>query len=122
MLKPFRLGLGGPLGSGRQYLPWIHLEDVVGAVLFALDTPTLAGPVNATVPNPPTQAEFARALGRAVGKPAVLPAPAFVLRLLLGEKADIVLKGQRALPNVLRANGYKFKFTELDKALADLLD
>jgi len=121
MLKPFRLGLGGPLGGGRQYLPWIHIEDVAGAILFALDTPALAGPVNATVPNPPTQAEFARVLGRAVGKPAALPAPAFALRLLLGEKADLVLKSQRAVPNALRANGYKFRYTELEKALADLL-
>ena len=121
MLRPFRLGLGGPLGSGHQYFPWIHLDDLVGAILFALDTPGLAGPVNAAVPNPPTQAEFARALGRALGKPAILPAPAFALRLLLGEKADIILNGQRAIPNALRARGFKFTYTELDKAFADLI-
>lgn len=121
MLRPFRLGLGGPLGSGHQYFPWIHLDDLVGAILFALDTPGLAGPVNAAVPNPPTQAEFARTLGRALGKPAILPAPAFALKLLLGEKADIILNGQRAIPNALRARGFKFTYTELDKAFADLI-
>lgn len=120
MLRPFRLGLGGPLGGGRQYQPWIHLDDLVAAILFALDTPALAGPVNASVPNPPTQAAFAKALGRAIGKPAILPAPAFALRLLLGEKADLVLNGQRALPNALRAQGFKFRHPELDAALSDL--
>ena len=121
MLKPFKLGLGGPLGGGRQYFPWIHVQDLVDALVFALDTPELSGPVNAAAPNPPTQAEFAKALGRALGKPAVLPAPAFALRLLLGEKADMLLKGQRALPNALRAKGFKFRYGELDEALADLV-
>ncbi len=121
MLRPFRLGLGGPLGSGRQYFPWIHLEDLVGVILFALDTPSLAGPVNAAVPNPPTQAEFARTLARTLGKPARLPAPPFALKLLLGEKADLLLNGQRAIPNALRARAFKFRFTELDKALANLI-
>jgi uncharacterized protein (TIGR01777 family) len=121
MLRPFRMGLGGPLGSGRQYFPWIHLDDLVGAILFALDTDAVQGPVNAAAPNPPTQADFARALGRALGKPAFLAAPPVALRLLLGEKADLLLKGQRALPNALRARGYKFRWGELDAALADLV-
>jgi uncharacterized protein (TIGR01777 family) len=121
MLGPFRFGLGGPLGSGRQYFSWIHLADLVGAILFALDTPDLAGPVNAVVPNPPTQKTFAAALGRALGRPAVLPAPVFALQLLLGEKADMLIKGQRALPNALRAHGFKFRWPELDTALADLI-
>lgn len=121
MLRPFRLGLGGPLGGGRQYQPWIHLEDLVAAILFALDTPALVGPVNASVPNPPTQAAFAKALGRALGKPAVLPTPAFALRLLMGEQADLVLNGQRVLPNALRVRGFKFRFPELDAALTDVL-
>jgi uncharacterized protein (TIGR01777 family) len=121
MLKPFRLGLGGPLGSGRQYFPWIHVADLVGAVMFALDTPGLAGPANAVVPNPPTQRTFARALGSALGRPALLPAPHFALKLLLGEKADMLVKGQRALPNALRGQGFRFRHPDLEDALADLL-
>ncbi|HPF71883.1 MAG TPA: TIGR01777 family oxidoreductase [Candidatus Krumholzibacteria bacterium] len=121
MLRPFRLGLGGPLGSGRQYLPWIHLDDVVGAILFALDHPELHGPVNAVAPNPPVQADFARTLGRVIGKPAFLPAPVPALRIMLGEQADLLLKGQRALPNALRAHGYKFRYPDLEPALRSLL-
>jgi len=121
MSRIFKFGLGGPLGSGRQYFPWIHIADLVGAIVFALDTPTLTGPVNAVVPNPPTQRSFAAALGRALGRPAVLPAPAFALQMLLGEKADMLIKGQRALPNALRAHEFKFRWPELDAALADLV-
>jgi uncharacterized protein (TIGR01777 family) len=120
MLTPFRMGMGGPLGNGRQYFPWIHVDDLVSVFLFALDQPDLSGPMNACVPNPPMQREFAAALGRAVGKPAFMPAPAFVLRLLLGEKADIILASQRVVPNVLKAAGFKFKFSEIDEALEDL--
>lgn len=121
MLKPTRMGLGGPLGGGRQYFPWIHIEDLVRIVVFALERDDLAGPVNAVVPAPPTQAEFARALGIAAGKPARLPAPAFALRLLLGEKASMILASQRAIPAALRALEFKFTHTELDAALADLV-
>ena len=121
MLRPFRWGLGGPLGSGRQYFPWIHSEDLVRAILFILEDPGLSGPVNAVVPDPPTQRQFARALGRAVGRQAVLPVPAWGLRWLLGEQAEMILAGQRAVPNVLKARGFKFGFPDLDLALADLL-
>lgn len=121
MLRPFRLGLGGPLGSGRQYFPWIHSGDLVQAILFVLQDPALSGPVNAVVPDPPTQRQFARALGRAVGRQAVLPVPAWGLRILLGEQAEMVLASQRAVPNVLKARGFKFGFPDLDTALADLL-
>lgn len=120
MVTPFRMGLGGPLGSGRQYFPWIHVEDLVRVFLFALDEQEVAGPVNATVPTPPMQREFAAALAKTLGKPAFLPAPAFVLRLLLGEKAEILLASQRVVPNVLKASGFRFHFSELEKALADL--
>ena len=121
MLKPFRRGLGGPLGGGRQYFPWIHIEDLVRIILFALERDDLSGPVNAVAPDAPTQAEFARALGVAVGKPAGLPAPGFVLRLLMGEKAGMVLASQRAVPAALRALEFKFAHAELADALADLI-
>lgn len=122
MLKPFRMGFGGPLGSGRQYFPWIHIEDLVRIIIFALERDDLSGPVNAAVPAPPTQAEFARELGAAVGKPARLPAPGFALKLLLGEKAAMLLASQRAVPAALRALEFKFTYDELDAALADLVD
>ncbi len=121
MLPPFRFGLGGPMGNGRQYLPWVHLEDVARIILFILDHDQVRGPVNAVAADPPQQKEFARALGRALGKAAVMPLPAFVLRMMLGEKAAIVLASQRAVPNALKAAGYRFKFAELDEALADLV-
>ncbi|MEZ4386863.1 MAG: TIGR01777 family oxidoreductase [Candidatus Krumholzibacteriia bacterium] len=121
MLPAFRRGLGGPMGGGRQYLPWIHIRDVVRAITFVIDTPDLRGPVNVTTPNPPQQREFAQALGEALGKPARLPAPAWALRLLLGEKARLVLQSQRAVPNRLKAHGFRWEFGELDRALADLL-
>jgi uncharacterized protein (TIGR01777 family) len=121
LVQPFRLGAGGPLGSGRQYFPWIHRQELVRIILFALDQAAVAGPINAVVPNPPTQKQFAAALGRALGKPCWLPAPAAALRLLLGEKAAMLLASQRALPNVLKAHGYRFVWGDLDEALADLL-
>ncbi len=120
LLPPFRWGLGGPLASGRQYFPWIHIQDLVRIILFCLDNEGLRGPVNAVVPNPPQQKEFATALGRALGKSAWLPTPAVVLHLLLGEQAGMILASQRAVPNALKAHGFRFAFGELDKALADL--
>jgi uncharacterized protein (TIGR01777 family) len=121
MLPPFRLGLGGPMGSGHQYLPWIHLHDVARIIVFILDNDAVRGPVNAVVGDPPLQKDFASALGRALGKPSVMPLPAFVLRLMLGEKAALLLASQRAVPNALKAAGFRFEFAELDRALADLV-
>lgn len=121
LVGPVKAGFGGPLGTGRQYVPWIHAGDLARAVLFVLDQPALQGPVNAVVPDPPTQAQFIAVLARVLGKPARLPAPAFVLRLLLGRKAEIVLSSQRAVPNALRAAGFRFEHGELDAALRDLL-
>lgn len=121
LLAPLRAGFGGRLGSGRQYVAWIHGDDLARAIAFILDHPDLTGPVNAVVPDPPTQAQFTAALARRLGKPARLPVPAFVLRLLLGRKAEIVLSSQRAVPSVLRAGGFRFEYGELESALADLL-
>jgi uncharacterized protein (TIGR01777 family) len=119
MLPPFWLGAGGPVGSGRQYWPWIHREDWIGLLRFAIETPAAKGALNATAPEPVTSAEFARALGRAIRRPAVLPAPSFALRLLLGEMADaLLLSGQRAVPARARQLGFSFRYGRLDDALA----
>jgi hypothetical protein len=117
MLPPFRVGAGGPVGSGRQFWPWIHRRDWIDLVRFTIES-TLGGPLNATAPHPVTNAEFARALGKALRRPAVLPAPAFALRLMLGEMADaLLLSGQRAVPARAEQAGFAFTFKQLDDAL-----
>ncbi len=122
MLAPFRLGLGGPLGSGRQWFSWIALDDVVGIIQFALATESLRGPVNVVAPQPVTNADFTKALGRALRRPAVFPVPAFALRLLLGEMADgLLLASTRVEPTALTAAGYRFRHPELEPALRALL-
>ena len=121
MLLPFRLFAGGPAGSGRQYMPWIHLADEVGAIRFLLDSPEARGPFNLTAPEPRTNRQFSRTLGRVLGRPSFMPAPAFALELALGEMAKIVLEGQRAVPRRLLEAGYEFRFSGLEAALRDLL-
>ena len=121
MLLPFRLGVGGPLGSGRQWMPWIHREDLVGLLLAALDDARYAGPVNATAPAPVTMKEFAATLGRVLHRPAFAPAPAFAIRAAMGEMAALVLDGQRAIPAKASALGFRFRFPALEPALRDLL-
>jgi uncharacterized protein (TIGR01777 family) len=119
MLLPFRLGAGGPLGSGRQYMPWIHRDDWVALVRWAIDTPEAGGPINATAPRPVTNKEFSRALGRALHRPSIIPAPAFALRLVLGEMADaLLLSGQRAVPAKAEQLGFRFRYPQLEEALA----
>jgi uncharacterized protein (TIGR01777 family) len=121
LLMPFRFGVGGPLGSGRQYFPWIHVKDLVRIIVFALNTPGLSGPINAVAPDPPTQATFARAMGEVLHRPSWLPVPAFLLRIVLGEKSEMLLASQRAVPRALRARGFHFDFDNLQTALDDLL-
>jgi uncharacterized protein (TIGR01777 family) len=116
MMRPFRFFAGGPIGSGRQYMPWIHRLDWIEMVRWIVDTPAVAGPVNVTAPHPVTNAEFARALGRALHRPALLPAPGFALKLVMGELADAALGGQRALPGKPLAHGYHFRYPEIDIA------
>lgn len=116
-LSPWKLGLGGPLGNGKQWMPWIHLDDVVGLFLWAATTSEVKGAVNTTAPNPVTNAEFSHALGRALHRPSALPVPAFALKLLLGEFADTVLTGQKALPTVAQRLGYRFRYTDIDAAV-----
>jgi uncharacterized protein (TIGR01777 family) len=118
MLPPFRVGAGGPVGSGRQYWPWIHRQDWIGLVRFAIETPAASGPLNASGPSPVTNSEFAKALGRALHRPAFMPAPGFALKLLLGEMADgLLLSGQRAVPAKAERLGFTFRFKTLDEAL-----
>jgi hypothetical protein len=118
MLTPFRLGVGGPLGTGRQYWPWIHRADWISLVRWTIDHPLATGAINATAPTPVTNAQFTRSLGRALHRPAFMPAPAFALRLLLGEMADgLLLSGQRAIPAQAERLGFRFQFADLDEAL-----
>lgn len=122
MLPFFRLGIGGPVAGGRQYVPWIHLDDVVGGIIHCLDHDQASGPVNLTAPNPVTNAELSRALGHALGRPAVLPVPGVAVKLLYGEMAEIVTTGQRAIPDRLRQLGYRFHHPEIELALKDVLN
>jgi uncharacterized protein (TIGR01777 family) len=118
MLPPFRFGAGGKIGSGRQYWPWIHREDWINLVRWTIQTPAAAGPINATAPNPVTNADFAHALGRALHRPAFVPAPAFALRLMLGEMADaLLLSGQRAVPAKAAHLWFHFRYEDVDAAL-----
>ncbi|MDR0806906.1 MAG: TIGR01777 family oxidoreductase [Enterobacteriaceae bacterium] len=120
MLPIFRIGLGGPLGSGQQYMPWIHINDMVNGILFLLSAPTLNGAFNMVSPYPVHNELFTDLLASAIDRPHFFRTPAFVIRLMMGESAVLALGGQRALPKRLEAAGYQFEFTELDKAFADL--
>ncbi len=120
MSLPFKLFAGGPLGSGRQPVPWIHRDDAVGALLFALERDALTGPVNVVAPQALDNRAFSAALGRALGRPSWLPAPAFALKAALGEMSSMVLGGQRAAPKKLQAAGFSFKYPDADAALAAL--
>jgi uncharacterized protein (TIGR01777 family) len=118
MLPPFRFGVGGAVGSGRQYWPWIHRDDWVALIRWIIETPAVAGAVNATAPHPVTNADFAKALGHALHRPAFMPAPGFALRLLLGEMADaLLLSGQRAVPAKAERLGFRFTYANVDDAL-----
>ncbi|MDX1557286.1 MAG: TIGR01777 family oxidoreductase [Marinobacter sp.] len=118
MILPFKLGLGGRLGSGKQYMPWVHRDDVVGALIWMLETPNASGPFNVVGPNPATNAEFTRCLGKVLHRPTLFPAPAPVLKIALGEMARLLLTGQRALPEKLIDQGFQFRYPELEQALS----
>ena len=123
MLTPFKLGLGGVIGSGRQYFSWIALDDVVSTIIFALETDSLVGPVNAVAPGAVTNREFTKTLGRVLGRPTIFPMPAFAARLAFGEMADeMLLGGARVAPHELSAAHFEFAFPELEPALRHLLN
>jgi uncharacterized protein (TIGR01777 family) len=121
MLTPFRWGLGGRVATGEQWMSWIHLEDLVSLIQYALTTLGLEGPLNASSPNPVTNAEFTRELARVLNRPAVMSIPAAALRLLYGEMAEVVLASQRAVPKAVLDAGFQFRYAELRPALKNLL-
>nr|QKW93831.1 cell division inhibitor [Vitiosangium cumulatum] len=121
MLPAFRWGVGGRMGSGRQYMSWVHRDDTVGLLLFALERRELRGPLNVTAPEPVTNADFSRALGAVLRRPAVLPVPSLALKAALGEMSEVVLGGQRVLPRQAQEAGYHFQYPELTGALRALL-
>jgi len=121
MLTPFKLGVGGPIGSGKHWFSWIHIDDMVGILVLALDNPQAHGPINGTAQNPVTNKVFSKALGRALHRPAIFPVPPFMLRLRFGQVAEILTTGQRVIPAKALALGYKFKFQDIDPALANLV-
>jgi uncharacterized protein (TIGR01777 family) len=122
LLTPFKLGVGGPIAGGRQYMSWIHIDDEVGILLWALDTEKVSGTINSTAPSPVTNREFSRAIGRALGRPASMPVPGFVLDLKFGSEFGQVLRGgQRVMPRRALDLGYRFRFPEIDGAMKNLL-
>jgi uncharacterized protein len=121
MLTPFKMCVGGPIAGGKQFMSWIHNEDEVGLILFALDHAEITGPLNATAPHPVTNREFSTMLGKVLGRPSFMPTPGFALRVTLGQVAEILTTGQRVLPRKALDGGYVFKFPELEAALRNLL-
>jgi uncharacterized protein (TIGR01777 family) len=121
IVTPFRFFLGGPLGNGRQWFPWIHIADVASAIRYLIESDEASGAFNVVAPTPVTAREFAQTLGRVMGRPAAMPVPAFMLQLLVGEMATILLGGQRAIPQRLLALGFRFRYPQLEDALRALL-
>jgi len=121
MLPAFRLGGGGPMGSGKQWMSWVHRADLVALIRFLIERDVAAGPYNGTAPEPVTNAEFAKTLGRVLSRPAFLPMPGFALKMIVGEMAEILLTGQRVIPQAALDQGFAFRFPTLDAALRDVL-
>ena len=121
MLLPFRLGIGGRIGDGKQWMSWIHMDDLSSLIVFALMTPALSGPLNAGAPNPVTNVEFTRELARALHRPAIFPVPRLALKILFGEMAEIIYASQRMVPEAALRAGFRFKFPEIGPALREVL-
>ena len=121
MLLPFKLFVGGPLGAGRQWFPWVHVDDLTSVVLFALSNEDLDGPVNVVAPESVTMKEFCSSLAKAMHRPSWAPVPGFILKIILGEMSQLVLTGRRVVPKALERHGFVFKYPRLDAALADVL-
>ena len=122
MLTPFKFGLGGKLGNGRQYMSWIHIEDVARAFAFALNKESLSGPINLAAPNPVTNAEFTKALGRVLSRPTLFRVPGFALRIAMGEMAQFALGSARLYPLKLAQGGFRYRWNDIEPALRDILD
>ncbi|MDO7085614.1 TIGR01777 family oxidoreductase [Pseudocolwellia sp. AS88] len=122
MLPPFKLGLGGKIGSGKQWMSWIHLDDLVGIILHCIVNEEVKGAINGTAPEPKTNADFSQSLGKALNRPTVLPMPAFVIKLLMGNMGEeLLLAGKKIIPAKALATGYVFKYPKLDAALVDIV-
>jgi uncharacterized protein len=121
MVRPFRLFAGGPIGNGRQWFSWIHVRDLCRAVLFLVSRPDVRGPVNFTAPAPVRNRELARSIGKVLHRPAFMPAPGFIISLVLGEFGSVILKGQRVVPGILTAMGFRFEYPDIDAALRNCL-
>lgn len=117
MIMPFKFFLGGPIGSGKQWFSWIHRDDITGIIKYALENELISGPINLTAPEPVTNKEFSSAIGRAISRPSWLPVPGFIVKITFGELGDILLTGQRVLPEKALKAGYKFKYPDVDGAL-----
>jgi uncharacterized protein len=121
MVLPFRFFFGGPMGNGRQWFSWIHIEDLCRAAHFVMTDKEIGGPTNFTAPGPVRNRDLARAIGKVLRRPSIMPAPAFMIRLLMGEFGSVILRGQRVVPRLLQSRGFKFKFADIEASLADLL-
>ncbi len=122
MLPAFKVGLGGSMGSGLQWMSWVHMSDLLGMIHYAIDNSTISGAINATAPNPVINKEFSRILGKVLKRPVILPMPAFLLKLMMGEMAEeLLLSGQRIIPKKMMQAGFKFRFVNLEDALQDIL-
>lgn len=121
MLPAFKFGLGGPIGDGKQFMSWIHIDDMIAVILAAIYQPSLTGIINATAPMPVSNQEFSKTLSKVLSRPCIFRVPAFMLRILMGESADLVLYGQNVLPQKLLKNNFKFQYPALQVALKQLL-
>ncbi len=121
MLLPFNLFIGGPIGDGKQWFPWIHIDDLINIYLYALDNPAVKGAINASSPNPVTMNEFSKTLGKVLKRPSIFPVPKLILKIVTGEAAEYIVMSQRVSAEKILSSGYKFKFEELEAALKDLL-
>ena len=121
MLPPFKLGLGGPLGDGKQYMSWIHIDDLASMYIDGLKNPNLEGPFNGTAPHPLTNKEFTKVLGKTLHRPTFLPAPAFAIKAAFGEMSTVILDGQKVMPEKFLKHQFKFKYPDLEKALSDIV-
>jgi uncharacterized protein len=121
MALPFRFFVGGPVGHGRQWVSWIHIEDLCRAMLFVIENDRIQGPVNFTAPEPVSNRDLGKAIGKALHRPAFMPAPGFMIKLVLGEFGSVILEGQRVMPTVLQQSGFTFRFPRVEDAVANLL-
>jgi uncharacterized protein (TIGR01777 family) len=121
MALPYKLGVGGPIGSGKQWLSWIHIDDMVRLIDFCIQNEAIIGPINATAPNPVTNREFGLSLAKAMRRPNLFPLPAFILKMVFGELSTLLLEGQKVLPRALLEHGFTFKYSFVDKALTDIV-